>query len=211
MRNLFVLALAYVVFALPASSAVTAEVIIGGRVCDHQNHPVPGTKVRLKDSTSEEVLDSASTDGDGRFSFEHPKCSTCALEVIPSPKKALETAVINGIPGDKTRQFAVRLEHGFTVHGRVLHNGKPLKGLSIHVLPADLTTNKGTIHGGAWGTTDGGGRYNLVLTPGPKTITILNDKYQNLASKLTHTVTIIADKDIQDLELYDAPKVQPPK
>jgi hypothetical protein len=212
MRKLLVFLLAYVSIALPAfCEDVMIGIDIGGRVCDHMNKPVPGTKVRLKDATAGTVLSTASTDSDGQFSFKQPKCSTCALEIIPSPKKTLETALINGIPGDKTRQFAVRLEHGFALHGRVVHRGKPLKGLSIRALPADLDTEKGTIHGGGWGTTDGAGRFTLILTPGQKLLTIYNDKYPSLTSKLTHTITVIADKNIPDIELYEAAKLQPPK
>jgi hypothetical protein len=189
-----------------AAEARSETVVIGGRVCDHVNKPVPGTKVKLKDADGQ-VLESQATDSDGRFLFEKPECKTCSLEIIPNPKKTLETALINGIPGDKPRQFAVRLERGFALHGRVVHKGKGLKGVTVRAMPTEITSDKGTIHGGGTTTTDGAGRFTMILTPGDKNLTIVNDRYRELAGKITHSLTITADKDVPDLELYDAPKV----
>jgi hypothetical protein len=189
-----------------AAPARSEEVVIGGRVCDHVNKPVPGAKVKLKNADGQ-VIDTQSTDSDGRFGFDKPECKSCSLEIVPNPKNILETALINSIPGDKPRQFAVRLERGFAVHGRVVHNGKGLKGVTVRALPSEITSEKGTIHGSGMSTTDGAGRYTMILTPGEKHLTISNDRYRDLAGKITHTFTVTADKDIPDLELYAAPKV----
>ncbi len=122
--------------------------------------------------------------------------------MIAPSKLGLASAIVEGIPGNETRNVIVTLKKGFLVSGRVVGNDKGLKGIIVKAISADLNKNeKARIHGGGAVVTDRGGKFEMVLTPGRKKLVLLNKQYSEFSDHAEIDVTVSADTDIGNIEV----------
>jgi hypothetical protein len=176
---------------------------ISGRVLDHARQPLSGIQVRLFQEGGD--FDMSSTSGaDGGFTFEHKPAGKLSLQVVPDPKFGLANALIEGIPGDQGRNFAIVLQRGFAVRGRVVSGSKGLKGIPVRVISAESGFDPRHVHGGGFSLTNRDGSFEMVLTPGPKHLEIMNDRYRNLISHFDKEFTVTSDMRLSDLVLPPA-------
>ncbi len=188
-------------FLIPAI-AKAGEHNVHGTVLDEANEPVRWVQVQLwsKDGS---ISESTETDRKGEFEIVHaPNATQCFLEVIAPSKLGLASAIVEGIPGNETRNVIVTLKKGFLVSGRVVGNDKGLKGIIVKAISADLNKNeKARIHGGGAVVTDRGGKFEMVLTPGRKKLVLLNKQYSEFSDHAEIDVTVSADTDIGNIEV----------
>ena len=91
--------------------------------------------------------------------------------------------------------------------GRVVYEGEGLKGMLVRAVPSNNeASSSGAIHDGGLTTTDGKGKFRLILTPGPKTLIVSNQKYSGLKSEVRQSVTVISDIEAPDVVLPPAQK-----
>lgn len=171
---------------------------VGGRVVDSMHNPLVGAQVKLLDHSGN-VLDTASSGNNGVFSLKHKECETCTLSVGPGDKTAFASALIEDIPGNIDRKFSVTLQNGFKVSGRITGGGKGLKGLLVKVTAADEESSH--VHSGGAARTARGGAFEINLTPGPKHLFLLNDKYPNFVGFYKCNFSVTGDKDIAEIQL----------
>jgi len=142
------------------------------------------------------------TDKQGRFMLLNNFQGDCCLEVTPVVKSGLSHALIERVPGQQTRQFVVQLKHGFNISGRVVYKGRGVKGMIVKVIPAHSGSEAdSSVHGGALTTTAGDGSFRVVLTPGEKSLVVINERYNGLAPELKQTVEITGDTRMPDITL----------
>jgi hypothetical protein len=177
---------------------------ISGRTVDSSGNPVTGIAVKLWIEDSG-LRRSQTSDSNGHFQIEHKPCKSCCLEVVPPKSTGLASALIERIPGTTSRKIIVELKQGFTVHGRVVNNGKGLKGLAVKVseIPEEGGSNR-YIHGGGTAMTNRDGLYSIILTPGPKLFVVLNNRYRQLAPRTDAKFTVTQDMTLQDVVLPEA-------
>lgn len=188
--------------ALNLSPAAWAgEHEVHGTVLDDSNHPLRWVQVQLwsKDGSISETTE---TDKKGEFEIVHaPNNSKCFLEVMAPSKLGLASAIVD-IPGNESRRLVVALKRGFLVRGKVTAHGKGLKGVIVKAVSAELGSNlKARVHGGGAAVTDRGGKFEMVLTPGNKKLTILNKQYTDLADHAEIDVSISSDTEIGNIEV----------
>ncbi len=186
---------------LQSAAAKDDDVIlseIAGRVLDSQRNPVVNAQVKLLNEKGDTILSTDSAN-DGSFSLKHGPCVLCTLQVVPDDKSALASALIENIPGDANRRFLVTLQHGFKVKGKITGNGKGLKGLIVKVVAAGDDPKH--VHSGGEARTARDGTFVMNLTPGPKLLTIDNQKYLNFVSKYEHELHVVEDQQLSDINL----------
>jgi hypothetical protein len=174
---------------------------VRGTVTDENLNPLAGAEVRLKSSNNSVDL-TAVTGANGQFMLPHEPCKRLCLQVSPRKGSSLATASIDNISGEESRRIVVELKHGFEIHGRVVHENKGLKGLSVSVI-AESAKGKAQefVHGGGMTRTKGNGAFEITLTPGMKVLKITNERYQDLVPSFSRRLSVTADGVIPDIEL----------
>ena len=184
-----------------AARAADQQALVSGTVRDEGGHPLPKIRVCLRDDASSAARCSK-TDKQGRFVLVNDFQGACSLAVTPGIKSGLSRAMIERVPGHETRQFVVQLRHGFNISGRIVYEGRGVKGMIVKVVPADAgTENDSSVHGGALTTTAGDGSFRVVLTPGEKYLVVINEKYSGLVPQLKQKVDITGDTRVPDIPL----------
>lgn len=200
MRLWIALLMIYVVGALPSladNNVVERKVFVRGRVLDPQSNPIASAKVHLLNRDSGEVI-TETTDGKGNFSFQHPLCSSVSLEVVADERHRLARAQYDNLTGRETKQMVIRLHKGFLVTGKVVAAQKGLR--DVDVLVASESPEE-AIFGGGLSRTAKDGSFKLVLTPGPKTIKVMNNGRHDLPPVVERKIVVTADSVIPTIEL----------
>lgn len=194
----FLLALLLATWALPAHAI---QKVISGQVRGDKNEILRGVKVDLW-TTDGSVSMSTRTDSKGKFSFTHEKCDTCFLEVFAPKKSNLASALVDDIPGDEGRSVIVTLKKGYPVTGRVISEGKGLKGVIVKAYSSAHDRNrKERVYGGGATITDRSGNFQITLTPGDKRIVLLNNKFDKLSKSTSFNAKVIVETDLGEIEL----------
>lgn len=186
---------------LHAQSAHALDKVISGQVRDDKNKLIQSVKVELwtKDGSVAMVT---RTDANGKFSFTHQPCEQCFLEVAAPKRSGLASALVDGIPGDEGRSVIVTLKRGFPVTGRVISEGKGLKGIIVKAYSANHERDlKARTYGGGACESGRGGYFSMTLTFGDKRIVLLNNKYKALAKHTEIDAKVITDTDLGDVEI----------
>lgn len=174
---------------------------MSGQVRDYNNKVVEGIKVALW-NTDNSVSLTTKTDAKGKFSFTHEKCGPLFIEVFAPKESNMASALVDDVPGDEARSVIITLKKGYPVTGRVLCDGKGLKGIVVKAYSKDHHRDqKARIYGGGAVETERGGRFSLTLTPGDKKIVLLNKKYDKVAKSANISTKIISETDLGDLEM----------
>jgi hypothetical protein len=203
-RSLVILRIALLVLlAWLSHPAAYAEPQVSGRVLDEMQKPLSGVQLKL---LGDEKLEKCSfvTKINGEFALAHEKCKTCCLAVYPPKGSGLAAAWIDDIPGNATRNIIIQLHPGFTVKGRVVRqsNGKGLKGLTLLISPvAENGSEHEQVHGSGLATTSRDGRFEIILTPGVKQLSITNESYPDLVSHFEKRLVITAEANVPDIAL----------
>lgn len=172
---------------------------IAGRVFDSSHKAAAGCFVKVLDEQGD-LLRSDRTGVDGSFQIAHKLCAKCMLQVVPGEGTGLASVLLDNLPGEKNRNFIVELHRGFEVSGRVLSDGKGLKGLVVKVVPEPVGTH-GDIHGGGLTLTGKDGRFLMTLTPGLKKLQVCNNRYGNLVSRYEIEINIESPLALSDIAL----------
>ncbi|PWU00737.1 MAG: hypothetical protein C5B53_03670 [Candidatus Melainabacteria bacterium] len=174
---------------------------VRGTVTDENLKPLAGVGVKLISKDASVNL-STTTKGTGQFILPHKPCKSLCLEVSPRKGSSLATARIENIPGEESRRIVVELQRGCEIHGRVVHENKGLKGLSVSVTAASENhKHEKLVHGGGRTKTGRDGTFQLILTPGMKTLSIANERYEDLTPSYARKLTVETDGIIPDIEL----------
>jgi hypothetical protein len=182
-----------------AAGAADEAPTVRGSVSDEAGRPVANARVLLRQMDTD-AAHATRTDKQGHFALSNDFRGNCALEVCPSMKSGLSRAVIGEVPGNTTRQFVVHLQHGFRLSGRVTFAGRGVKGMTLQVVPSDAGSAD-AVHGGGWTATGSDGRFHLVLTPGPKTLVVVNERYSGLVKELRQPINVTGDTQLPDIVL----------
>jgi hypothetical protein len=199
----FFLAAAQILLFSPATYAGSNQptAVVRGTVTDEDLKPLSGVQLKLIDE-EQAVVCAAATGARGQFVLAHKVCGTCSLEVIPRKGAALASARIDDISGLQSRRIVVQLRHGFEVHGRVVHDQKGLKGLTVAVMPIGGQSKMHTlVHGSGWAETNKNGEFEMILTAGVKHLLITNERYPELPKTFERKLSIAGDSVIPDIEL----------
>lgn len=154
----------------------------------------------------------AKTGPDGKFDFEHPVCGALTLEILPPVKTSYACAVVDEVPGDQNHKLIVEMHLGHLISGRVAHEGKGIKGVVVRIRPIELDKHGSQIdytsleravriHGGGTTTTAKDGAFTLVITPGLKQLTVINNKYAKFEKKVEHSLTVRENLNVGVLHL----------
>jgi hypothetical protein len=172
-----------------------------GRVTDANLKPLGSVQLKVTSPDSKLKI-STDTKDDGSFQIAHDPCKICALEAFPPKGSNLAPARLDNLPGDTTRRLVIELKEGFEISGRILGNGKGLKGLAISIVPAnDQSSKPSSIHGSASATTDKAGSFSMLVTPGAKKVTIANDRYPRFTKSFSTQIDVTAGGGIADISL----------
>ncbi len=185
--------------SIPAPAAYEGPQVTG-TVRDHGGHPLRKIRVCLRHAASG-AEHWHKTDKQGRFAIPNDFEGDCSLAVTPVITSGLSRALIEPVPGKQTRQFIVQLKHGFSISGRVVYKGRGVKGMIVKVLPAGGPAADSSVHGGALATTSGDGSFRIVLTPGEKTLVVVNQRYGGLVPEVRQKVEITGDTRVPDIPL----------
>lgn len=191
----------FVSVAASARPALALEKVISGQVRDDKNNILPGIKVDLWTNDGAVSLTTRTNEG-GKFTFKHPSCGPCFLEVMAPRKSNLASALVDDIPGDEGRTVVVTLKRGYPVFGRVTSQGKGLKGIVVKAYSRRHDTDrKERVYGGGAVLTRGGGDFEMTLTPGEKKFVLLNNKYDRIAKHANINAKVIVETDLGDIEM----------
>lgn len=183
------------------SLAQNANPTVRGTVTDEDLKPVNRAQVQLISQDGATHCQGV-TGIDGRFVLMHKPSDSCCLEVCPPKGSSLASAWIEPISGEESRRIVVELKHGFEIHGRVVHAGGGLKGLTVAISPIDKDSKtEKLVHGQGRSLTNKNGQFEMILTPGMKCLTISNERYPELVSSLSCKLVVKDDGIIPDIEL----------
>ena len=173
--------------------------VISGRVTDVGQKPLSNVHIKLW-ADGQGLLESSTSNDQGEFSFTHKRCKSCILEFLPSRTTGLAAALVE-VPGEATRTVVVQLRRGFILKGKVMANGEALKGILVRVRSIDNKEGEHHVHGGGAAITARDGTFTLTLTPGSKSMAIINQKYPEFASHIEIPVTVTSDAQLEDIVL----------
>jgi hypothetical protein len=185
---------------IPALAEDEPTPIISGTVSTTGKKPMSGVPVLLLDENGVQLSNGA-TNGGGRFSFKHTLCHRCTLEIRPDQHTHYACALIENIPGDANRNFLLFLQRGFNISGRVIGNGKGLKGLALKATSLDTNAEGTKVHDGGIARTGRDGTFSMILTPGHKKIEVRNDKLPEFARAAEANVDVTGDAQVADIVL----------
>lgn len=187
-----------------AESKDPTFISIRGTVLGPLGAPVKGAEVELWTKSGELSL-SDKVDKRGKFLFKHEPSETCYLEVSPPHGSGLASAIIEDVSGSENRSLIVNLKHGFQVSGNVRSDEEGLKNILVKVFSEEHETDSAArVHGGGAVKTGRSGHFELVLTPGPKHLIVLNDRYTRLENRFDAKFTVTSDMQLQDIVLHRA-------
>jgi hypothetical protein len=181
--------------AIGTGFASERKVCISGKIMDEGKHPVPHTSVIVIDRETQSRSE-ATADAAGLFKVWHDPGTMVDVQIVPPLKSGLAQALLSRVSGEDGQKLLVSVKKGFELHGRVLRQGRPLKGINIIA-----TANDDTVHGGGRTTTNGRGEFTLVLTPGDKDLEI-TDMRSGSPKVLAHShAKMTTDKAMQDISV----------
>jgi len=185
----------------PPVEAEEEKFKISGRVVDKNGQPVSGCNVQLWEPSGA-VSMSCKNHNDGEFEFKHPKSDKLTLEVLPPVSLGFAQAIVRNLPGEEDRKMIVKLHRGFLVSGRVTYKRKGLKGILLKVEPLDQGLDgKAHLHGVGGGTTEKNGVFSMILTPGKKQLTVINELYPKFPHSVTREFDVREDLHLGAIEL----------
>ncbi|MBK9620005.1 MAG: carboxypeptidase regulatory-like domain-containing protein [Candidatus Obscuribacter sp.] len=174
---------------------------ISGRVVDKNGQPVSGCNVQLWEPSGA-ISMSCKNHNDGEFEFKHVKSDKLTLEVLPPTSLGFAQAIVRNLPGEEDRKMIVKLHRGYLVSGRVTCKKKGLKGILLKVEPLDQGLDgKAHLHGVGGGTTEKNGVFSMILTPGKKQLTVINEIYPQCTSTVTREFEVREDLHLGAIEL----------
>lgn len=174
---------------------------ISGRVVDKNGQPVSGCNVQLWEPSGA-ISMSCKNHNDGEFEFKHVKSDKLTLEVLPPTSLGFAQAIVRNLPGEEDRKMIVKLHRGYLVTGRVTYKKKGLKGILLKVEPLDQGLDgKAHLHGVGGGTTEKNGVFSMILTPGKKQLTVINEIYPQCTSTVTREFEVREDLHLGAIEL----------
>jgi hypothetical protein len=191
LRNVSVsAALALVLSAGVQAAEEPDKVGITGKVQDENAKPVQHALVIVRDRDTNEAVQ-VNTDRHGKYKAWHLPGTRCSVQVVPPAKTGLAQAILSEVPADEGRHVVVSVHKGFAVHGRVVAQGKPVRGVRVRVSPK----SGDTIHDGGETQTDWHGAFDIVLTPGEKVFEFSEPKrkgagVRNLVFSVTNDSTM---------------------
>lgn len=174
---------------------------ISGRVVDKNGQPVSGCNVQLWEPSGA-ISMSCKNHNDGEFEFKHVKSDKLTLEVLPPASLGFAQAIVRNLPGEEDRKMIVKLHRGYLVSGRVTYKKKGLKGILLKVEPLDQGLDgKAHLHGVGGGTTEKNGVFSMILTPGKKQLTVINEIYPRCPRTVTREFEVREDLHLGAIEL----------
>ncbi|HEY9679713.1 MAG TPA: hypothetical protein V6C76_17050 [Drouetiella sp.] len=200
MKKIFCLAALFALGTFPANAEDELTAVISGVVSTTAKKPMPGVQVILLDQ-SDMQLGIATTDPHGAFHFKHTVCHECTLEVLPALDTHYACAVIENIPGNTNRNFLLSLQRGFDVSGRVMADRKGAKGISLRAISLDDNKDGKQVHDGGLARTARNGSFSMILTPGHKQISVMNDSRPEFERKTELKVEVTGDTTLPDIQL----------
>lgn len=169
------------------------EVHLSGKVKDEHNRPVAKAQVILHDQDSQLGVDT--TDKTGGYDISHRPVTRCAIQVVPAPTTGLAQAIMTQLRGDESRHMMIIVKRGFTVQGRVLVKGQPLKGVLVRAVPGE----EDAIHNGGEVLTDKQGRFRMTVTPGEKVFEVHNRIWKHATGVHSQKYVVTADGAMPDI------------
>lgn len=164
--------------------------LLSGRIVDADGRPHAGMPLYVWEIDGDFAQETRS-DGNGEFEVQHDEVKPLTLEVNPPLNSGLAQALIPNLPGTENRKVVVTLKPGNLVTGKVMHAGKPLKGIILRVNshgPSDNASH--SIHAGGATITKSDGTFSMNLIDGVKKMYMVNDQYQGLPRAKEHVFTV---------------------
>jgi len=153
-----------------------------GRVTDSDMKPIESVQLKLSSPDNAKIKVSGATKDDGSFEISHDPCKFCQLEVLPPKGSGLASALLANLSGEKTRRLVIELRAGVQIEGKIIGNGKGLKGLDLSFIPIDKNTSKHSSgHGSGSVKTGRDGGFSTIVTPGINRLSIDNERYPEFA------------------------------
>lgn len=182
------------------------KVALRGRILDPLSKPVGGAKVLLRNHDSGELV-TIVTNGKGDFSVKHASCSGVSLEVIADEKTRLARAHYGHLTGHDTKQLIIRLHRGFLITGRVVAGDKGVRDVDVVVGPsaAKSASADDLISGGGLSRTARDGTFRLVLTPGHKTLKVVDSEHGDVQALAEQQISVTADSALPVIVLKSPP------
>lgn len=185
----------------PPVEAEEEKFKISGRVVDKNGQPVSGCNVQLWEPSGA-ISMSCKNHNDGEFEFKHAKSDKLTLEVLPPASLGFAQAIVRNLPGEEDRKMIVKLHRGYLVSGRVTYKKKGLKGILLKVEPLDQGLDgKAHLHGVGGGTTEKNGVFSMILTPGKKQLTVINEIYPRFPRTVSREFEVREDLHLGAIEL----------
>jgi hypothetical protein len=172
-----------------------------GRVMDAKMQPLASAQLKVT-SPDTDLKITTGTKRDGSFQIAHDPCKICQLEVFPPKGSHLAPARLDNLSGESTRRLIIELHEGLEISGRILGNGKALKGVAVSIVPSDEKSSEpSSVHGSGLLITNKAGSFSMLVTPGQKKVTIENDRYPEFVKSFATQIDITAGGDIPDISL----------
>lgn len=165
--------------------------LLSGRIVDAQGQPHPGMPLYVWEPDGDFAQETRS-DRNGEFEVPHDEVRPLTLEVNPPLNSGLAQALMVNLPGTENRKVVVTLKPGNLVSGRVMHAGKPLKGIILRVNshgPSESAAHH-SIHAGGATISKNDGTFSMILIDGVKKMYMVNDQYQGLPKSKEHVFTV---------------------
>jgi hypothetical protein len=179
-----------------------------GRVMDANMKPLGSVQLKVT-SPDTNLKITADTKRDGSFEISHDPCKICQIDVLPPKGSNLAPARLDNVSGESTRRLIVQLHEGIEISGRILGNGKGLKGVQVSLVPADESSSSSpSVHGSGSVTTGKDGSFSMLVTTGKKKVTVANDRYPRFAKSFETQIDVTAGGNIPDISL---PPAEPSK
>jgi hypothetical protein len=173
-----------------------------GRVTNSEMKPLGSVQLRLSSPDNSKVKASTATKDDGSFQITHDPCKICQLEVLAPKNSGLASALLDNLSGETTRRLIIQLRAGLQIDGKVVGQGKGLKGLDLSFIPVDESTSKRvSVHGSGLTKTGKDGSFSVIVTPGLNRLTIENDRYPDFAKHFDTQVKVTTSGGIPDVTL----------
>lgn len=192
--------------ALVSAHGADEKISVRGRILDPLSKPVAGARILLRNHDSGELV-SIVTNGKGDFSAKHAACSGVSLEVIADEKTRLARAQYGHITGRETKQLIIRLHRGFLITGRVVAGDKGVRDVDVVVGPSSskASTPDDLISGGGLSRTARDGTFRLVLTPGHKTLKVVDSEHGDVQALAERQISVTADGTLPEIVLKSLP------
>jgi hypothetical protein len=193
MRAILISAAVAVLIGLPALAEAN-KVKVTGKVVDGTGKPVAHALVIMRDRESNTEVH-ASTDIRGHYEAMHPPERHCSIQVIPRANSGMAQAILKDVPAEEGRHMVISVHPGFLIHGRVMSGDKPLRNVRVRAVAQEGDA----LHDGGEATTDGHGRYEMVLTAGNKVLEVTRGHDRAGSALVQHECNVTADGALADI------------